>query len=192
MIKRLPVYLLIDTSGSMTGTPITQVEQGIKQLVTDLRQDPHALETVYFSVITFNNEPRQLEKLISVIDFPSDLNLMTGGQTGLGKALRFVAECADNEVRKRTTPDMVADWKPVFIIMSDGVPTDDWKSGLAAFRKTNVKWGIRVAAAVDEANRNETSLGILHEIIAGDNPKEGTYFYCIDNHNSLCYKMIRR
>ncbi|MBQ4310052.1 MAG: VWA domain-containing protein, partial [Oscillospiraceae bacterium] len=52
-IRRLPVYLLLDTSGSMTGDPIEAVRQGVKALVSELRGDPQALETAYLSVITF-------------------------------------------------------------------------------------------------------------------------------------------
>ena len=151
-----------------------QVEQNIKQLVADLKPDPQALETIYFSIITFNNQPKQEYELVSLIDFPDDLNLKTTGGTELGKALRFTAERANSEVRKRT-PTNPADWKPVFILMSDGAPTDDWRSGLEVLQQTNVKWGLRIAGAVDEAYRNETSLGVLNEVIAGDNPKEGTY-----------------
>ena len=44
-MRRLPVYLVIDTSGSMYGESIESVKNGIDLLVSSLRQDPHALET---------------------------------------------------------------------------------------------------------------------------------------------------
>ena len=40
--RRLPVYLLLDTSGSMMGEPIEAVRQGLRALVADLRGDPQA------------------------------------------------------------------------------------------------------------------------------------------------------
>lgn len=44
-MRRLPVYLLLDTSGSMYGEPIEAVKNGVQVLVSTLRQDPYALET---------------------------------------------------------------------------------------------------------------------------------------------------
>ena len=41
-MRRLPVYLLLDTSGSMSGTPIQAVNNGLQVLVSKLRQDPFA------------------------------------------------------------------------------------------------------------------------------------------------------
>lgn len=59
-MRRLPVYLLLDTSGSMTGEPIEAVKNGVQMLLSTLRQDPYALETAYVSVITFDSSARQL------------------------------------------------------------------------------------------------------------------------------------
>ena len=53
-VRRLPVYLVLDCSGSMTGEPIEACRQGLKALLADLRSDPQALETAYLSVITFS------------------------------------------------------------------------------------------------------------------------------------------
>ena len=50
-MRRLPVYLLLDTSGSMMGEPIEAVKNGVEILVSSLRQDPYALETAHL----FNN-----------------------------------------------------------------------------------------------------------------------------------------
>ena len=55
-MRRLPVYLLLDTSGSMFGEPIEAVRNGVQVLVSTLRSDPYALETAYLSIITFNSK----------------------------------------------------------------------------------------------------------------------------------------
>ena len=55
-MRRLPVYLLLDTSGSMRGEPIAAVNVGLGALVASLRQDPSALESVHVSVMTFDAE----------------------------------------------------------------------------------------------------------------------------------------
>ena len=51
-MRRLPVYLLLDTSGSMYGEPIEAVKNGVQTLISTLRSDPYALETAYISIIT--------------------------------------------------------------------------------------------------------------------------------------------
>ena len=42
-MSRLPVYLLLDTSGSMSGEPIEAVKNGVQVLHSTLRKDPYAL-----------------------------------------------------------------------------------------------------------------------------------------------------
>ena len=59
-MRRLPVYLLVDTSGSMHGEAIEAVRNGLQVLVSALRQDPYALDTAYLSVITFNSSAQQI------------------------------------------------------------------------------------------------------------------------------------
>ena len=51
--RRLPIYLLVDCSSSMTGEPIQAVRAGLDLLVNTLHQSPQAIETVWCSVITF-------------------------------------------------------------------------------------------------------------------------------------------
>ena len=57
-MRRLPVYILLDTSGSMKGEPIHSVNVGLQSMLSALRQDPYALESVYISIITFDIEAR--------------------------------------------------------------------------------------------------------------------------------------
>lgn len=54
MARRLLTYICIDTSGSMKGEPIEAVNVGLQSLLSALRQNPYALESVYLSISTFD------------------------------------------------------------------------------------------------------------------------------------------
>lgn len=143
-MRRLPVYLLLDTSGSMTGEPIESLKNGVQMLVSALRQDPYALETAYLSVITFDSIATQLVPLTELSMFqPPKIN--ANGGTSLGAALSLVSEKIQTEVIK-TTLDIKGDWKPMVFIMTDGRPTDDWEKGLRAFQSQKVGAVIACAA----------------------------------------------
>jgi uncharacterized protein YegL len=105
--------------------------------------DPYALETVYLSVILFDDRARQEVPLTELMSFqPPDIE--AGSTTALGEALRVTKECIEREV-KRTTSDSKGDWKPLVFLMTDGAPTDDWQKGLNEFRM--VKTGMVIACA---------------------------------------------
>jgi len=124
-VRRLPVYLLLDCSGSMTGEPIEAVRQGIKYLLSELNSDPQAIETVWLSVISFDSTARQVVPLTELSKF-KEPKLSASGTTSLGEALTLLLNCIDKEVRK-TTKDQKGDWKPLIFLMTDGEPTDNWQ-----------------------------------------------------------------
>lgn len=159
MARRLPVYLVLDTSGSMMGEPITAVETGVQTLVSALRQDPYALETAYLSVITFDSKAKQIVPLTELTAFqPPPLH--ASGTTSLGEALSLLANKIDTEVVKTSSgiKDVKGDWKPLVFIMTDGGPTDNWQKGLAEFQKR--KTGIVVACAAGQS----ADLNVLKQI----------------------------
>lgn len=121
-VRRLPVYLLLDCSGSMSGEPIEAVRQGIDSLLSDLKGDPQALETAYLSVITFSSSAQQVVPLTELMSFnPPELH--ASGLTSLGGALHVLKDCIQRELLPNTK-EHKGDWKPLVFLLTDGVPTD--------------------------------------------------------------------
>jgi uncharacterized protein YegL len=149
--RRLPVYLLLDCSGSMMGEPIEAVRQGVKALLADLKSDPTALETAYLSVITFDSSARQLKPLTELLAF-QEPTLSATGSTAMGAALTLLDQRVDAEVVKGTDTQK-GDFKPLVFLMTDGQPTDSWQ-GPADRIKTKRLGNIIACAAGAGADTN--------------------------------------
>ena len=123
-VRRLPVYILLDTSGSMRGEPIHSVNVGLQAMLSALRQDPYALESVHLSIITFDVEAREYLPLtpLDAVNL-ADVVVPDAGATFLGAALGLLLDCVDRDVRK-TTADAKGDWRPLLFVMTDGSPSD--------------------------------------------------------------------
>lgn len=120
-MRRLPVYILLDTSGSMRGEPIHAVNNAMQILLSTLRQDPHALDTVHISLITFDLEARVMQNLTPLDAFPAvSLQTPNSGPTFLGEALKVAGQKVKSEVKVGED----ADWAPLLFIMTDGKPSD--------------------------------------------------------------------
>ncbi|MBF0623473.1 MAG: VWA domain-containing protein [Magnetococcales bacterium] len=188
-MRRLPVYLILDISGSMHGEPIEAVRNGMQMLVSTLRTDPYALETAFLSVIVFDEKAHQVVPLTELMSFQPP-TVEAGSTTSLGDALKVTKECIEREVKK-TTAEEKGDWKPLVFIMTDGQPTDEWRKGLDEFRK--VKTGMVIAcAAGPQADTNvlKQITEVVVSLDTADSSTIGAFFKWVSSSISTSSKKV--
>ncbi|HAR72820.1 vWA domain-containing protein [Empedobacter falsenii] len=169
-MRRLPVYLLLDTSGSMTGEPIEAVKNGVQMMLHSLRQNPQAIETAYVSIITFDDKAQQIVPLTDLASFQM-VDIKAQSTTSLGAALSLLADRMETEITKTTT-EQKGDWKPLTFLMTDGVPTDDWQSGFNKLKQVNK--GLIVGCAAGTGADDNILKQITNSVVRLDNADSET------------------
>ncbi len=157
-MRRLPVFFVLDVSESMVGENVKKLEEGLNSIISTLRQDPQALETVHVSVIAFAGKARTIVPLIEVASFyPPKLPI--GGGTSLGSALFHLMEELDRVVIN-TTQEKKGDWKPIIYLITDGKPTDSVSSAIAKWKSTYASKATLVAIALGKF----ADIGVLRQL----------------------------
>jgi uncharacterized protein YegL len=152
---RCPCVLLLDTSGSMQGTAISALNEGLISFRDELLQNSLAARRVEVAIITFNSKVDVVQDFVTVDQFtPPELvaqGLTTMG-SGINKALDLIA---DRKSQYRTNG--IAYYRPWIFMITDGEPQGEFEDVVekAAQRLQADEANKRVAfftVAVENAN----------------------------------------
>jgi len=161
--RRLPIYMLLDTSGSMAGAPIQAVNQGVNLLYNELMNDPSAIETVHIAVLTFASQANVVMPLTELTKFsPPTLN--AGGSTSLGAALQLLGSSLDRDIIPNS-PERKGDYKPLVFLMTDGQPTDNWEREADAIKNRTQKKVATIIALGCGGGVNENTLKRITDVV---------------------------
>jgi len=128
---RCPCLLLLDTSGSMNGRPIDELNAGLRIFKEELSSDAMAMQRVEVALMTFG--PVQILSGFQTADLFQPPTLSPTGDTPMGAAI--VQGLDMLEARKATYREAgVGYYRPWVFLITDGSPTDDWQHAAARVR----------------------------------------------------------
>lgn len=134
-MRKLPVYVIVDTSFSMRGKPIEQINMGFKEMIGKLKKDPVLIETLHLSIIEFNTYARQILPLTPVWEVKVK-TLEAKGRSNMGAAFQLLNERMQHEIKKdNVEKEIKGDYKPIVYLLTDGAPSDAWKNRLKELKK---------------------------------------------------------
>ncbi|WP_205300037.1 VWA domain-containing protein [Pantoea sp. Tr-811] len=120
---RVPICLVLDVSGSMAGSPIEELQEGVHIFHDAIREDEVARYAAEISIVTFGRDAKRIVDFMPVErqDIPV---LVAGGTTPMGRGVNLALDLLD--ARKSDYRRAGVDcYQPWMVVMTDGEPTDD-------------------------------------------------------------------
>lgn len=132
--QKLPVILLLDTSGSMEGDGIKDLNQGIEILKSAILNDPLLQSKIELGIISFN-DTATVERVLDLVTVDTAMPSLTAG--GLTNTVSGInAAIAEITVRKQFyRANGEQHYRPLFFLMTDGASSNSPEE-LAAIRTT--------------------------------------------------------
>lgn len=131
---RCPVALVLDTSGSMSGQPIAELNAGAQLFIEEVKRDDLARWSVELAVFAAGGNAECLLDFTGIEQISGIAPMVASGSTPLGEATRMALnqlEARKEQYRKAGVPY----YQPWLVIISDGAPTDYWQDAAKRARE---------------------------------------------------------
>lgn len=174
--KPLPVILLLDVSGSMSGAKIQNLNDAVSDMLGTFRDTENSEIEIHVAIIAFGEEVRLHQALASASAITWH-DLDASGMTPLGTALKMAKAMIED---KNVVPSRA--YRPTVVLVSDGQPTDDWQQPLADFIKDGRsskcdRMAMAIGADADEGVLGKFIEGAKTSLFYAENAKQLRDFF---------------
>ena len=122
---RVPCVLIVDTSTSMQGPRIDELNKGLQAYKQELLADPLASKRVEVAIVTFGGRVNRLVEFVTAPSFEPPTLLPIGG-TPMGEAISTALDMIE-ERKASYRQHGIAYYRPWAFLITDGEPNDHWK-----------------------------------------------------------------
>lgn len=169
--KPLPVILLLDVSGSMSGEKIRNLNAAARDMLEVFRDTENGETEIHVSIITFGAEVKLHQALANAGTIQWH-DLSAGGGTPLGVAFQMAKAMIED---KEVVPSRA--YRPVVVLVSDGAPDNGWESPLNEFVSNGRsakcdRMAMAIGADADEAVLGKFITGTLNPLFYAENAKQ--------------------
>jgi uncharacterized protein YegL len=124
--RPLPVIVLADISGSMgTNGKIDALNEAVAEMVSTFAEEDDTRAEIHVSVITFGKGGAAVHKPLKPAPDTTWEPMDAAGRTPMGEAFALAQQMIED---KNIVPSRA--YRPTLVLVSDGVPTDDWQGPL--------------------------------------------------------------
>lgn len=155
---RIACALLLDTSSSMAGEPIDQLNQGFELFCDEIKKDELAQKRAEIAVISFGGVARVEIPFTEGRDL-QPRRLMASGGTPMGSALNLALDQLAQQKQAYKQAGLEY-YRPWLFVLTDGEPTDGqvFTAASARVRETEAARGVSVFGIGVGAAANMTQL----------------------------------
>ena len=159
--KNLVMFFLIDTSGSMKGTKMGELNTAIEELIPEIRRTGAADTDIKIAVMTFSSDVAWITPQPVPIETFEWSRLRADGETNMGAAFSEL----NNKLSRSafmSTPSL--SYAPVIFLMTDGYPSDDYRQYIDILNSNSwFKYAVKTALAIGSDPNDE-----MLELFTGD------------------------
>lgn len=129
--RPLPVILMADVSGSMAADgKITALNSAVAEMLAAFAEEDDAQAEIHMAVVTFGGTAA-LHLPLTPASEVRWAPMQADGMTPLGAALDIVTDLIEDRER---VPSRA--YRPTVVLVSDGLPNDEWRGPLARFHQS--------------------------------------------------------
>lgn len=132
---RVPVCLVLDTSGSMEGDPINELNEGVKLFYDAVRNDETALYAAEIAVVTFGGSAMLKADFSTLERQPEAPDFFAHGGTPMGEAMNMALDMLEKR-KSEYKASGVDYYQPWVVLMTDGKPNGDSSEQARAMQRT--------------------------------------------------------
>lgn len=149
-MPRCSCLLLLDTSYSMSGQPISELNNGVSLFREELIADSLAIKCVEIAVVTFGPVVVQHEFHTAPNFYPK--SFQADSDTPMGEAILKGIDLVQRR-KDEYKRNGIAFYRPWIFLITDGAPTDNWSQAAAMIREGEARKSFAFfAVGVQKAN----------------------------------------